>query len=68
MNGYYDVFIKKYRLAEIEKMIAEKTTSKWTFIQGDIADKVLIDQLFKAYHFDIVVNLTAQESVRYSID
>lgn len=67
MNDYYDVSIKEYRLAEIEKLASEKTASKWTFIKGSIADKLLIEKLFNEYKFDIVVNLAAQAGVRYSI-
>lgn len=67
MNDYYDVSIKEYRLAEIEKLAGEKTASKWTFIKGSIADKPLVEQLFNEYKFDIVVNLAAQAGVRYSI-
>ena len=40
----------------------------FTFIKGDISDKLFIDNLFKEYKFDIVVNLAAQAGVRYSID
>ena len=67
MNDYYDVSIKEYRLSEIEKKIAEKTSCKWTFIKGDIADKELVDSVFEKYGFDVVVNLAAQAGVRYSI-
>lgn len=67
MNDYYDVSIKEYRLAQIEKLASEKTASKWTFVKGSIADKPLIDQLFDEYKFNIVVNLAAQAGVRYSI-
>ncbi len=38
------------------------------FCQGSIGDKALVDDLFKSYHFDVVVNLAAQAGVRYSID
>ena len=67
MNEYYDVAIKEYRLAEIEKLIKENTESSWTFIKGNLADKTLIDELFSKYFFDVVVNLAAQAGVRYSI-
>ena len=46
MNDYYDVSIKEYRLAEIEKLASEKTASKWTFVKGSIADKALIENIF----------------------
>lgn len=67
MNDYYDVSIKEYRLVQIEKLASEQTSSKWTFIKGSTADKLLIEQLFNEYKFDIVVNLAAQAGVRYSI-
>ena len=67
MNDYYDVSLKEYRLAEIEKLIADNPQIKWTFVKGDLADKVFIDKLFADYEFDIVVNLAAQAGVRYSI-
>lgn len=67
MNDYYDPAIKDFRLAEIEKIAAEHPDSKWTFVKGNIADKALIDRLFKEFQPDIVVNLAAQAGVRYSI-
>ena len=67
MNDYYDVSIKEYRLAEIEKLSAEHPLCKWEFIKGNIADRVLIDSLFEKYNFSVVVNLAAQAGVRYSI-
>lgn len=66
-NDYYDVSLKEYRLAEVEKLSAEHPDSKWTFIKGNIADKALIDRVFSKYKPDIVVNLAAQAGVRYSI-
>jgi len=67
MNNYYDVSIKEYRLGLIRK-VAEKYSEKiWTFINGNIADKVLIDEIFKQYRPVIVVNMAAQAGVRYSI-
>ena len=68
MNDYYDVSLKEYRLREIEKAVEEKGTVQWTFIQGDLADKELVDSIFEKYHPDIVVNLAAQAGVRYSIE
>lgn len=65
MNDYYDVSIKQYRLKEIEK--AEKSSGKWTFVKGNLADKALIDRVFEEYKPVVVVNLAAQAGVRYSI-
>ncbi len=67
MNDYYDVSIKEYRLAEIEKVAAEHTCSSWTFIKGNIADRAIIDGIFSEYKPEVVVNLAAQAGVRYSI-
>lgn len=67
MNDYYDVSIKEYRLNQIEQLAAETPTSTWRFIRGNIADKVLIEDVFDTYKPDIVVNLAAQAGVRYSI-
>ncbi len=67
MNDYYDVSIKDYRLAEIEKFATTKQGSKWTFIKGNLADKTLMEDLFAKYQPEIVVNLAAQAGVRYSI-
>lgn len=66
MNDYYDVSIKEYRLAEIEKCAAE-TGNEWVFIKGNLADKALIDKTFEEYHPAVCVNLAAQAGVRYSI-
>lgn len=67
MSDYYDVNIKKERLAEIETLAKKTPTLTWTFIEGNIADKVAIDNLFGQYKPAVVVNLAAQAGVRYSI-
>lgn len=61
MNAYYDVALKDFRLKELEQY------STFTFVKGNIADKVLINELFEKYKPSIVVNLAAQAGVRYSI-
>ena len=66
MNDYYDVSLKEYRLQELEK-VATISSSQWTFIRGNIADKALIGEIFAKYKPSIVVNLAAQAGVRYSI-
>ena len=67
MNDYYDVSIKEYRLRKIEELVKEYPKSNWTFINGSIVDKELIDKIFNKYKPSIVVNLAAQAGVRYSI-
>lgn len=67
MNDYYDVRIKKWRLAEIEKIASKQIHSSYSFVIGDLANKCLVDQIFAEYKPDIVVNLAAQAGVRHSI-
>lgn len=64
INDYYDITLKEWRLQELKSI---DTHHNCTFIQGNLADKNLINSLFEQYHFDIVVNLAAQAGVRYSI-
>lgn len=67
MNDYYDPALKEYRLQEIEKA-AEHSPVKHVFVQGSIADKALVDEVFASYQPAVIVNLAAQAGVRYSID
>ena len=67
MNNYYDVSLKEYRLQEIQRVVSETSSAKWTFIKGNIADKEFVEENFGKYKFDVVINLAAQAGVRYSI-
>ena len=62
MNAYYDVQLKKDRLARLELYPA------FSFTQGDLADGETVNRIFEEFRPDIVVNLAAQAGVRYSID
>lgn len=61
MNDYYDVRLKESRLAELS------VHPSFAFVRGSIADKNLIEDVFKKYQPQVVVNLAAQAGVRYSI-
>ena len=63
-NDYYDVSLKKYRLQKLNEI---KSNNNYVFVKGDLANKEILESLFKKYHFDLVVNLAAQAGVRYSI-
>ena len=65
VNDYYDVSLKDYRLAELERI---QSSNRYCFIKGNLADRALIDRVFKDYRPAVVVNLAAQAGVRYSID
>ena len=61
LNDYYDVNLKKSRLARLENH------RLFRFIRMDIADREGIAALFKKEAFELVVHLAAQAGVRYSI-
>ena len=62
LNDYYDVSLKKARLARL-------TPSKqFSFLKADISDQEEMRKLFAENDFDAVVNLAAQAGVRYSIE
>lgn len=61
LNDYYDVSLKKDRLAQLQEKPG------FSFYKLDLADREGIEQLFSQQHFDIVVNLAAQAGVRYSL-
>ena len=68
INDYYDVSLKEYRLRQIDNEFAGTGNSNtWVFERNSIADKKAVEELFKQYDFDVVVNLAAQAGVRYSI-
>lgn len=61
LNDYYDVQIKKDRLAHLT------ANSGFTDIRCNLEDKAAIDTVFKTHKPDRVVNLAAQAGVRYSL-
>jgi UDP-glucuronate 4-epimerase len=62
LNNYYDISLKKARLAILEK------ESKFTFEKVDLADQPEIKRVFSDYRPQWVVNLAAQAGVRYSLE
>jgi UDP-glucuronate 4-epimerase len=61
LNDYYDVNLKKARLALLEKMAG------FRFIKTNIADRERMSAIFKEETPEIVVHLAAQAGVRYSL-
>ena len=61
LNDYYDVNLKKARLAQLEHY------RNFTFRKIDMADRKAMADLFGEGKFDVVVNLAAQAGVRYSL-
>lgn len=62
LNDYYDVNLKKDRLAQLHPQAG------FTFQLLDLADREGMAGLFQAQKFDYVVNLAAQAGVRYSLE
>ena len=67
LNDYYDVTLKEHRLEKLDALALECKKNEWIFVKGNIADKTMIDDIFKKYRPNVVVNLAAQAGVRYSI-
>ncbi len=62
LNHYYDVNLKKARLARLEKR------NGFQFVQMDIANRDDMARLFEEHQFDQAINLAAQVGVRYSLE
>ena len=61
LNDYYDVTLKRARLARLE------TRTGFRFVKLDVADRAGMDALFEREKFDRVIHLAAQAGVRYSL-
>ena len=62
ITDYYDVRLKYERLKELSTY-----GERFVFVKDNIANKQAIDDIFKRYAPQVVVNLAAQAGVRYSI-
>jgi UDP-glucuronate 4-epimerase len=62
LNDYYDVELKKARLARLTPH------GRFTDIRADLEDAALIERSFAEHRPDRVVNLAAQAGVRYSLE
>lgn len=61
LNDYYDVNIKKARLARVT---SDPAFTDW---RAELEDKAAVERLFKEHQPQRVVNLAAQAGVRYSL-
>jgi UDP-glucuronate 4-epimerase len=62
LNDYYDVTLKKARLARFENQPG------YTHIQADLADRAAMEQAFAVHRPQRVVHLAAQAGVRYAAE
>jgi len=65
LNDYYDVPLKKDRIAQLDVFIE---SGLFSFQKIDIADLSDLEKIFKEAKIDIVINLAAQAGVRYSLE
>jgi len=61
LNDYYDVRLKKDRLAILQK------ESNFQFVEAALEDLSSVESAFQKFQFTYVVNLAAQAGVRYSL-
>jgi len=62
LNSYYDVGLKRARLARLEQF------DNFQFQAIDLADAAALQQLFANEGFERVLNMAAQAGVRYSLE
>ena len=67
LNSYYDPVLKDARLNQL-KIISKYSGTELIFKRCNITEKDQIDEIFKKYNPQKVVNLAAQAGVRYSIE
>lgn len=60
LNDYYDPKLKEWRLSKL------KNNRNFTFFKENIANFNEMEEIFKKYKIDAVINLAARAGVRYS--
>lgn len=69
LNDYYDVYLKRKRLDDLETYIKESSPKgSFLFQLHDISCRNSTEEFFKKNNFDCLINLAAQAGVRYSIE
>jgi nucleoside-diphosphate-sugar epimerase len=61
MNDYYDVSLKQHRLARLQ------SHENFEFRNVDVEDTEAVDELYREFEFETVLNLAARAGVRYSM-
>ncbi len=59
LNDFYDPALKRRNLAEIQSQ-----HNSFAFTQGNVADRLCVERLFRAVPFDQVIHLAARAGVR----
>jgi UDP-glucuronate 4-epimerase len=66
LNDYYDPARKRANVAEVKS--AAPDAALYDFVEGDIRDRALVNQLFEKYRFTAVAHLAAMAGVRISVE
>ena len=66
LNSYYDTSLKEKRLSKIYSLKGENK-GNFEFIKGSLESSDLLEEVFKKYQPEVVINLAAQAGVRYSL-
>lgn len=62
LNDYYDVALKRDRLAQLS------ACDNFEFLMGDLSDREDLSRVFRLFRPNVVLNLAAQAGVRYSVE
>jgi UDP-glucuronate 4-epimerase len=66
LNDYYDPARKRKNLSEIQR--ASATSGQFTFVEGDIRNRALLNELCEKYGFSGIAHLAAMAGVRSSVE
>jgi UDP-glucuronate 4-epimerase len=66
LNDYYDPARKRANVAELQALPG--AAERFTFVEGDIRNRALLNELFAKHHFTGVAHLAAMAGVRVSVD
>jgi UDP-glucuronate 4-epimerase len=64
LNDFYDPQLKRRNLVEVES----RGKQRFQFVQGDLLDRGILDELFGSVSFDQVIHLAARAGVRASLE
>ncbi|OUJ19309.1 Nucleoside-diphosphate-sugar epimerase [Methanonatronarchaeum thermophilum] len=67
LNDYYPSFIKKKNV-ELCNDFSRNLDSKFNFVEGDILNQSIMEEVFDEFNFELVFHQAAQAGVRYSVE
>jgi UDP-glucuronate 4-epimerase len=67
LNDYYDPARKQQNLSDV-RQAAGAASARFNFVEGDVRDRQLLEELFDRHEFSTIVHLAAMAGVRASVD